>query len=130
MPSKTTINWQFNDIWCFLFTACFDWILGIFQQTVVRVSYILNGIFLIKVYNFWAEKVQKSYVWWHWRLMQNLKENWLVLPKMTWGNWQIFADWKIAILFEKVNGGAKSKSKFKEARSTRCNVKSLFYLGN
>ena len=27
-------------------------------------------------------------MWWHWRLMQNLKENYLVLPKMTWGIWQ------------------------------------------
>ena len=25
MPSKTTINWLFNDIWCYLFIACFDW---------------------------------------------------------------------------------------------------------
>ena len=24
-------------------------------------------------------------VWWHWILMQNLKENWLMLSKMTWG---------------------------------------------
>ena len=42
MPSKTTINWLFNDIWCYLFIACFDWKIGIFQQTVVRVCYILN----------------------------------------------------------------------------------------
>ena len=47
-----------------------------------------NGLPLTKVYNVWAYKVQRNYVWW--RLMQNLKENWLVLPKMTWGNWQIF----------------------------------------
>ena len=45
---------------------------------------------LTKVYNVWAKKVQRSYVWWHWRLMQNLKENWLVLSKMTWGIWQIW----------------------------------------
>ena len=37
-----------------------------------------NGLLLTKVYNVWAKKVQKSYVWWHWRLMQNLKENWLL----------------------------------------------------
>ena len=34
-----------------------------------------NGPFLIKVYNVWAEKVQRSYIWWHWRMMQNLKKN-------------------------------------------------------
>ena len=49
-----------------------------------------NGLLLTKVYNVWAKKVQRSYVWLHWRLMQNLKENWLVLSKMTWRIWQIF----------------------------------------
>ena len=45
----------------------------------------LNGLLLTKVYNVWAKKVQRSYVWWHWISMQNLKENWLVLSKMTLG---------------------------------------------
>ena len=49
-----------------------------------------NGLLLTKVYNVWAKKVQRSYVWWHWRLMQNLKENWLVLSKLIWRIWQIF----------------------------------------
>ena len=49
-----------------------------------------NELLLTKVYNVWAKKVQRSYVWWHWRLMQNLKENWLVLSKMTWRIWKIF----------------------------------------
>ena len=44
-----------------------------------------NGLLLTKVDNACTKKVQKSYVWWHWRLMQNLNENWLVLSKMTWG---------------------------------------------
>ena len=42
MPSKITINGLFNDIWCYLFTACFDWKIGLYQQTVVRVYYILK----------------------------------------------------------------------------------------
>ena len=42
MQSKTTINWLFNDIWCYLFIACFDWKITVFQQTVERVYYILN----------------------------------------------------------------------------------------
>ena len=62
-----------------------------------------NELLLTKVYNVWAEKVQMSYVWWHWILMQNLKENWLVLSKMTWGIWQIFTRahskvWKVGLL--------------------------------
>ena len=36
-----------------------------------------------------AKKVQKKYVWWHWRLMETLQENWLVLSKMKWRIWQI-----------------------------------------
>ena len=35
-------------------------------------------------------KEQRSYVWWHWIMMQSLKENWFVLSKMTWGIWEIF----------------------------------------
>ena len=29
--------WLFKDIWCYLFISCFDWKVGVFQQTVVRV---------------------------------------------------------------------------------------------
>ena len=46
-------------------------------------------LLLTKVY-VWAKKVQRSYIWWHWRMMQNLEKNWLVLPKITWAIWQIF----------------------------------------
>ena len=42
MPSKTTVNWLFNDIWCYLFIARFDWKISVFQKTVVRVYYILK----------------------------------------------------------------------------------------
>ena len=35
------------------------------------------------------EKVQKSYVSWHGRMMQSLKKNWLLVQKMTWGIWWI-----------------------------------------
>ena len=53
-------------------------------------NFHFNGLLLIKVYNILAKKVQRSYVWWHWRLMKNLKENWLVLSKITWRISQIF----------------------------------------
>ena len=42
MPPKTTTNWLFNDIWSYLSIACFDWKIGVFQQTVVRGAYIFN----------------------------------------------------------------------------------------
>ena len=37
-----------------------------------------------------VKKVQTVYDWWHWRLMQNLKENWLMLSRKTRRIWQIF----------------------------------------
>ena len=43
-----------------------------------------------KLCNVWSKKVQRSYLSWHWKVMQNLKKNGLVVWKMTWGIWQIF----------------------------------------
>ena len=40
---------------------------------------------LCRVYNVWHKKVQRSYLSW-----QNLRKNWFVVWKMTWGIWQIF----------------------------------------
>ena len=47
--------------------------------------------------SFWAKyilpelkKVQRSYLSWHWRVIQNLETNRLVVLKLTWRNWQIF----------------------------------------
>ena len=46
---------------------------------------LFNCLLWPKYIIFELRKVQRSYVWWHWRLMQNLKEKWLVFSKMTWG---------------------------------------------
>ena len=53
----------------------------------------LMGSFWSKYIMFDLKKVQRSYFWWHWRLLQNVKENWLVLSKMTWRIWQVFVHW-------------------------------------
>ena len=45
---------------------------------------------LCKVYNLWPKKVQRSYLSWHWSVMKNLKQNWLLLWKMTRGIRKIF----------------------------------------
>ena len=50
----------------------------------------LMGCFWPKYIMFELKKVQRSYVWWHWKLMQNLKEKWLVVSKITWRIGQIF----------------------------------------
>ena len=44
MPSKTPINWLFNDIWCYLFIACSNFKIDVCQQAAVRVYYILQWL--------------------------------------------------------------------------------------
>ena len=50
LPFKTTVNWLFTDIWCYLVIGCFVWKIVVFRQTFVRVYYILKKT--LKVY-FW-----------------------------------------------------------------------------
>ena len=38
-----------------------------------------NGLFVTKLYNIWAKKVQWTYLSWYWRLMQIWNKNWLVV---------------------------------------------------
>ena len=52
-------------------------------------SFHFNVLLLSKVYIVWAQKVQRSYLSWHWRVIQNLERNRLVISKLTWGIWQI-----------------------------------------
>ena len=48
-----------------------------------------DGFLLSKEYTFLNEKVQKSYISCHWRVMQSLRKNWLLVPKMTPEIWLI-----------------------------------------
>ena len=61
-----------------------------------------DWIHLTKAYKDLDEKLQKSYVSWHWRVMQSLKKSWLLAPKITWGIWwtlmQAVASLKICTL--------------------------------
>ena len=43
-----------------------------------------------KSYKVSTKKIQKTYHSWHWRMMQNLKKNWLAVSNATWGIWWIF----------------------------------------
>ena len=75
-------------------TCCFK--IGVRNLTNFELStqksqrFSLYGLLLRKVYIVWAKKVQRSYLSWQRRVMQNLKKNWLVAWKMTWGIRQIF----------------------------------------
>ena len=46
-------------------------------------NFHFNNLLLSKAYIVWAKKVQRSYLSWHWRVIQKLKKSWLVL-KLTW----------------------------------------------
>ena len=59
------------------------------EHLKVSKKFPFNRLFFSKVYIVWAKKVQRSYLSWHWRVIQNLEANRLVL-KLTWGIWQIF----------------------------------------
>ena len=54
------------------------------EQLKVSQFFTLMGSFWAK-YNVWAKKVPRSYLSWHWRVIQSLKKNWIAVWKMTWG---------------------------------------------
>ena len=65
----------------------------------------LMGCFCPKYTMFQLKKLQTSYVWLSWRLMQNLRENWLRLSEMIRRIWQFFARarekvWKLRLFLD------------------------------
>ena len=48
-----------------------------------------DELLLSKAYKDLDEKVRRSYFSWHWRVIQSLKKNSLLIPKVTWGIWWI-----------------------------------------
>ena len=46
-----------------------------------------DRLLLLKAYKISAKKVQRNYVSWHWRLMQNLNKNWCLVSKPTRTSW-------------------------------------------
>ena len=62
-----------------------------FSSEHLKVSkLVLSWDPLSKAENKWNENLQRGYVWWwQWRMMKNLKRNWLVVSKLTWGIWRI-----------------------------------------
>ena len=51
-----------------------------------------NSLLLSKAYIAWAKKVQRSYLSWNWRGIQNLERNRLVVLKLTYGIWQLWPE--------------------------------------
>ena len=54
MLFKTTVNWLFNDVWCYLVIAFFYWKIGV-QQTVVSVYCIRKSFVLrlLSIFTWW-----------------------------------------------------------------------------
>ena len=72
-----------------MFDCTEDWC-KIWRQT--ELYFLKIGSFFgcfSKVENVWGWNLQGSYVSWEWRMMQNLKRNWLVNSKWTWVIWWI-----------------------------------------
>ena len=59
------------------------------QSTWKCQNWDIDGILLSKVENASAKNLQRSYVYLHWRMMENLKKNWLIVSKLTWEIWRI-----------------------------------------
>ena len=72
--------------WFFLSKMTITW--WILRQSLKNLHF--DYFLLCKLFNVWPKKLQRSHLSWHWKVKQNLKKNWLVVWKMTWGIWQIF----------------------------------------
>ena len=54
-----------------------------FHESSQKSEYLyFERLLLYKAYKVLGEKVQRTFVSWHWRVMQSLKKNWLLFQKM------------------------------------------------
>ena len=65
------------------------WTEGAHQSAKLEISPNLyfDRLLLLKICKISAKIVQRSYVSWHWRVMQNLKKQWFAVLKMTRIRW-------------------------------------------
>ena len=59
-----------------------------FNQSTFE-SLKIGTLIWTKVENVWVWNLPGGIVWWQWRMMEDLKRNWLFSSKLTWGIWQI-----------------------------------------
>ena len=90
------ISWEITHL--YFFSWNFMWFL---QKKPIKVqisgdispNLYFDRLLLLKVYKVSAKKVQRSFVSWHWRVVQNLKKNrfvvWQIFTRTTWRcqNW-------------------------------------------
>ena len=73
-----------NESWpCGFKNGMRNWV-NFHSSTQKSEKFYFDALLLSKAYKLLNGKVQKSYLSWHWRAMQSLKKNWLLVLKMTW----------------------------------------------
>ena len=89
------MSWQWRMIqklnrnWLVVFKLTWG-TLQILTWAFKKICVLIDSLWPQYLYNIWPKKVQRSYLSWHWKVMQILKKNWLVVWRMTWEIWQIF----------------------------------------
>ena len=105
---------------------------GIWRILTRAKIWSLMGCFWPNFIMFELKKVQRGYFWWHWILMQNWKENWLVVSKTTWRIWQIFVHRlkNSNFILESKMVELNPYKNWKQSDPPHAVLKTLFYLGN
>ena len=118
----SSVSWEITLLYFFSWNFILFWS----KKSIKGLSFILSispnlyfdRVLLLKEYKISAKKVQRTYVTWHWRVMENFKKNQFVISKMTiiWWilirafkslkNWHF--DWSLPFM------NLKSHAKFKE----------------
>ena len=81
-------------------------------------NFHFNGFLLSKVFIVWTKKVQRSYLSWNWRGIQNFERNRLV-SKLTYGIWQILT-WALeSFIYFHFNGLLLSKVYIVQAKKVQ-----------
>ena len=83
-------HWKVIQIWSIwlVVSKLAWWIWRILTQTLGSLKNLhFNELFLIKVFKVWAKTVQRSYLSRNWKVIQNLRKNWLAVWKMTKEIW-------------------------------------------
>ena len=89
------MSWQWRMIqklnrnWLVVFKLTWG-TLQILTWAFKKICVLIDSLWPQYLYNIWPKKVQRSYLSWHWKVMQILKKNWLVVWKKTSDIWQIF----------------------------------------
>ena len=87
MPFKTTVNWLFNDMWCYLVITFFGWSFStnsgknlLFPEQLEDATAQMSGFSLIPMTN------SSHMSWKYWNMMDygKTKKSWMRLIEIRW----------------------------------------------